>query len=401
MEKIKLSDRANLMPASPIRKLASYADQAKQRGIEVFHINIGQPDIATPQFVFEAMRSHQDRVIRYGPSPGLPELRQAISNYFNRFKLELFPEDIFVTQGGSEAIVFAMEAIANPGDNIVVFEPFYTNYSGFAKMAGVDLVPVPTHVEDGFRLPPSEIIEEKINNRTRGILICSPNNPTGTVYRYEELEMIVRIAQKHDLMILSDEVYREFVFDEKIHISILDIPHAEDRSVIMDSFSKRFSMCGARIGFLATKIPQLKDVFMRFSQARLCPATLEQIGVIAGLNHYDQFIPKMIKEYQKRRDIVFQQLSEIQGSVTLKPEGAFYCVVKLPVRDAEEFAKFMLTDFSYQQQTTMVAPAAGFYASEGQGVDEIRIAYVLEENSLRTSIGLLKMGIDAFNENKG
>lgn len=401
MEKIKLSDRANLMPASPIRKLASYADEAKQRGIKVYHINIGQPDIATPQFVFEAMRNHQDRVIRYGPSPGLPELRKAISNYFTRFKLELLPEDIFVTQGGSEAIVFAMEAIANPGDNIVVFEPFYTNYSGFARMAGVDLVPVPTQVEDGFRLPSAEVIEKKINNRTRGILICSPNNPTGTVYHNEELEMIVGIAQKHDLMILSDEVYREFVFDDKKHISILDIPHAENRSVIMDSFSKRFSMCGARIGFLATKIPQLHDVFMRFSQARLCPATLEQVGVIAGLNHYDQFIPEMIEEYQKRRDIVFQQLSEIQGSVTLKPEGAFYCVVKLPVRDAEEFAKFMLTDFSYQQQTTMVAPAAGFYATSGQGIDEIRIAYVLEENNLKTSIQLLKMGIDAFNGSQG
>lgn len=400
MEKLRLSDRAKYMPASPIRKLASHADQAKQKGIKVYHVNIGQPDIPTPEIVFEAMRNHRDKVIRYGPSPGLPQLRERISNYFQRFDLNLSADEIFITQGGSEAIVFAMEAIANPGDNIIVFEPFYTNYLGFARMAGVELVPVPTHVENGFRLPDRKIVESKIDDRTKGILICSPNNPTGTVYNFDELKMIVDIAEKNDLMVLSDEVYREFVFDAKNHTSILDIPNAEVRSIIMDSFSKRFSMCGARIGFLATKISELQDVFLRFSQARLCPATLEQIGVIAGLDHYDNFIPEMIAEYQNRRDIVFEQLSSIDGAVTLKPEGAFYCVVKLPVRDADEFAKYMLTDFSYQQQTTMVAPAGGFYATPGQGIDEIRIAYVLEEKDLKISIQLLKMGIEKYNEDQ-
>ncbi|MBN1150181.1 pyridoxal phosphate-dependent aminotransferase [candidate division WOR-3 bacterium] len=397
MSSINLSKKAIEMPASPIRKLQTYSDEAKSKGVGVYHLNIGQPDINTPKIIFESMHKWDSQVLSYGPSNGIFELRKAVSNYLERFDANFLPSQIVVTQGGSEAIVFAMQAICNPGEQIIVFEPFYTNYLGFSKMADVELVPVATSVEDGFRIPKDEVIEPKITQRTRGIIICSPNNPTGTVYTHEEMERIARLARKHDLFVLSDEVYREFVFDGKEHVGIYAFDNIADRAIVMDSVSKRFSMCGARIGYLATKNPTLSDAFLRFSQARLCPATVEQIGALAGFEHYDEFIPDMIKEYENRRNTVYEEILKIKKAFTLKPEGAFYCVVKLPVDDADEFAKFMLTDFNYEGQTTMVAPANGFYVSRDKGKNEIRIAYVLEEKRLKSAIDVLERGIEAFN----
>ncbi len=393
----RLSDRAVEMPASPIRKLQTFSDDAKSRGIGVYHLNIGQPDIHTPHFIFEAMHNWESKVLSYGPSNGIFELRKAFCDYFERFNFNILPSQVVVTQGGSEAIVFAMQSICNPGEEILVFEPFYTNYLGFSKMADVKLVPVETSVDDGFRIPAEKMIEEKITPATRGIIICSPNNPTGTVYTSEEMSGIAFLAKKHDLYVLSDEVYREFVFDGRKHVGILSFEEIADRAIVMDSVSKRFSMCGARIGFLATKNPHLADAFLRFSQARLCPATVEQIGALAGFENYDKFIPGMINEYEKRRNVVFDEISVIKGAFTLKPEGAFYCVVKLPVSDADEFCKFMLTDFSLDGQTTMLAPANGFYATPGKGKDEVRIAYVLEQERLKAAIHILSKGIEAFN----
>lgn len=393
---LNLSERAVKIPASPIRKLASYADEAKSKGIEIFHLNIGQPDIHTPGLVFDAMSNFGDNVLSYGPSQGMKVLREEMSKYYKRFNIDFDPSEISVTQGGSEAIIFAMEAICNHGDQIIVFEPFYTNYLGFSIMAGVELVPVQTSVKDGFRLPDMSLIQSKITDKTKAILICSPNNPTGTVYSKAELETVMHIAEVNDLYILSDEVYREFVFDGKKHTSIMNIKNAEKRAVVLDSISKRFSMCGARIGFLSTKISILNDVILKFSQARLCPATVEQVGVIAALKHYDEFMNDMIDEYENRRDIVYREINEIDGVSTLKPEGAFYCVVELPVDDAEDFAKYLLTDFSYQGQTTMVSPANGFYATAGKGKNEIRIAYVLGKENLIKAIRILKRGLDSY-----
>lgn len=393
----RLSKKAVEMPASPIRKLQTFSDDAKSRGVGVYHLNIGQPDIQTPHCIFEAMHNWESKVLAYGPSNGIIELRKAVCDYFERFDYSFLPSQVVITQGGSEAIVFAMQSICNPGEEIIVFEPFYTNYLGFSKMADVELVPIETSVADGFRIPADKVIEEKITPKTRGIIICSPNNPTGTVYTREEMSRIVFLAKKHDLFVLSDEVYREFVFDKKKHVGIMDFEEISDRAIVMDSVSKRFSMCGARIGFLATKNPKLADAFLRFSQARLCPATMEQIGALAGFQHYDEFIPGMIKEYEKRRDVVFGEIGKIDNAFTLKPEGAFYCVVKLPVSDADEFSKFMLTDFTLNGQTTMVAPANGFYATKGKGKDEIRIAYVLEEARLKAAVHVLSKGIEEFN----
>ncbi len=394
-----ISRRGVAMPASPIRKLVPYANDAKNRGIHVYHLNIGQPDIATPRVIFDAIVDYAktEKVLPYGPSDGLPELKKAVAEYLQGYKLDVVPDDVFITTAGSEAIVFAMMAIADPGDEFIVFEPFYTNYNGFARMADVKLVPVTTSVEAGFHLPSAEEIEEKITERTRGIIMCNPNNPTGTVYSHDEVEMIIEIASKHDLFVLSDEVYREFVFDGRKHTSALSFKSESDRIIVMDSISKRFSACGARIGYIVTKNSELKATLMKFGQARLCPPTIEQVGAVAGYRHMDQFMDDMISEYERRRDVVYEELMKIPGVFTRKPEGAFYTVVRLPVDDAEKFAIFMLKDFDVDGKTTMVAPANGFYASEGRGKDEIRIAYVLEVDQLRDAVRILGEGLKAYN----
>lgn len=394
---MKVSKRVEGMQESPIRKLLSYADDAKSRGIHVYHLNIGQPDIPTPSVMYDAIRNYSEHVLAYGPSQGLKTAREAVADYLNTYDYNVAPDEVFITTGGSEAIIFALMAVCDNGDEVIVPEPFYTNYNGFASMADVKLVPLTTTVENGFHLPEQREIEALINSRTKAILYCSPNNPTGTIFERREIEMLVDIAKKHDLYILADEVYREFVFDGRKHTSILEFEDIRERAVMMDSISKRFSACGARIGNIVTKNRELMRGILKLGQARLCPPTIEQIGMIEGYKHMDEFVPGMIAEYEKRRNIVFEAVKSLEGAFTQKPEGAFYTVVKLPVDNADDFAKWMLTDFDVDGKTVMVAPAAGFYASSGKGHDEIRIAYVLKEDDLRDAVSILKAGIEKYN----
>lgn len=393
---MRISKRVSMMQESPIRKLLSYADEAKAKGMHVYHINIGQPDIHTPHVLFSALKNFDEKVLAYGPSQGLKSARETVSQYLKNNNYNVEADDVFITTGGSEAIIFAMMATCDIGDNIIIPEPFYTNYNGFAAMANVEIKPLTTHVEDGFHLPDSREIEKLIDDRTRGILICSPNNPTGTVFTRDEIERVIDIASKHDIYVLSDEVYREFVFDGKEHVSVLEFEEHKDRTIMMDSISKRFSACGARIGNLVTRNRELMKAILKLGQARLCPPTIEQIGMIEAYRHMDEFMDDMMNEYEKRRDTVFECLKSIEGAFTRKPEGAFYCVVKLPVDNADSFAKWMLTDFNVNGKTVMVAPAAGFYASEGKGIDEIRIAYVLNAPDLEDAIHILDEGIKEY-----
>ncbi len=393
---MKTSNRVINMQESPIRKLLPFAVSAKEKGVHVYHLNIGQPDIHTPKIMFDSIRKYSEKVLAYGPSQGLKASRDTIRDYLNKYNYNVNSEDVFITTGGSEAIIFAMMAVCDNRDEIIIPEPFYTNYNGFAAMADVKICPLTTKVKNGFHLPTDNEIEELINEKTKAILICSPNNPTGTVFTREEIERIINIAEKHDLFVLSDEVYREFVFDGKKHTSVLEFEHAKERVIVMDSISKRFSACGARIGNIITKNKELMKGILKLGQARLCPPTLEQIGMIEGYKHMDEFMDDMIKEYEKRRDVVYEEVKSIKGVFTEKPEGAFYCVLKLPIDDADKFAKWMLTDFEVDSKTVMIAPAQGFYASEGKGIDEVRIAYVLNTDDLKDAINILKKGIETY-----
>ncbi|MCD6277488.1 pyridoxal phosphate-dependent aminotransferase [candidate division WOR-3 bacterium] len=398
---MRVSGRGLSMPASPIRRLIPYANKAKERGISVYHLNIGDPDVPTPKVILKAIKGFKQKVLSYGPSEGLKELRKAISDYFGDYGIDVEPENVFITTGGSEAIFFVFSAICDPGDEVIIPEPFYTNYNGFANMAGVKIKPLTLSVENGFHLPPKDDIKHLITDKTRAILICSPNNPTGTVYSREEIQSIIDLALEYDLWVLSDEVYREFVFDGRKHTSVLEFREAAERTVVMDSISKRFSCCGARIGFIVTRNRELWSTLLKFGQARLCPPTIEQMGAIAGFKHWKEFMPGIIDEYRLRRDVVFEELENIEGAFTLKPEGAFYTVVKLPVDDAEEFIKWMLTEFNINGKTTMLAPASGFYSTAGTGLDEARIAYVLNQDKLRDAMNILREGLKVYAGNKG
>jgi aspartate aminotransferase len=393
----RLSARAAGVQASPIRKLVPYAERAKAKGISVYHLNIGQPDIETPQVFWDAVREFPQKVLAYGHSQGLASYLNALSRYYQQAGLAIEPDNIVVTTGGSEAIVFAFLLIAQPGEKIIVFEPFYTNYNGFASMAGVELVPIETKAEDGFHLPSRDIIEEYISPAVRGILICNPNNPTGTLFSRSEIEMIADIGRERGLFVLSDEVYREFVYEGE-HTSIFDIPGVDEYAIMLDSISKRFSACGARIGNLVTRNKKMHEAAVKFGQARLCSPTLEQVGAEAALTLGPEYFNEVIGEYKRRRDVVYDGISAIKGAVCKKPSGAFYAMAKLPVGDAEEFAKFMLADFSVDSKTVMVAPGPGFYASPGKGIDECRIACVLNTDSLKDAMRILKLGVEAFNK---
>ncbi len=398
---MKISKRIIDMQESPIRKLISYADDAKSRGIKIYHLNIGQPDIPTPDYIYDAIKNYSEHVLAYGPSQGLKIARETVAEYLNNMNYDINPDEIFITTGGSEAIIFAMMTVADYGDEIIIPEPFYTNYNGFASMAGLKVIPLLTKVDTGFHLPDENEIEKLITSRTKAILICSPNNPTGTIFTKEEMEMVVKIAKKHNLFVLSDEVYREFVFDNKKQTSILEVDGSAELSIMLDSISKRFSACGARIGYLVSKNRNVMKGVLKLGQARLCPPTIEQIGMIEGYKHMNEFMKQMIEEYQKRRDVVFNNLMKVEGVFTRKPEGAFYVVVKLPVDDADNFAKWMLTDFQIDGKTVMVAPANGFYATPDKGKDEIRIAYVLNVKELEDAIKILASGIKEYNKRFG
>jgi aspartate aminotransferase len=391
-----ISQRGLDIQESPIRKLKPFADQAKEQGIHVYFVNIGQPDIPTPQPVWDELKQFDEKVLSYGPAQGFLDLRQAIADYFGSYDIELNSENVIVTVGGSEAIHFAFSVVSDPGGEVIIPEPFYTNYNGFAACADVNIVPLTLNVEDGFRLPPIETIAKRITPKTRAILLNSPSNPTGTVYTPEELERVVALALKHDLFIIADEVYKEFVYDGATHKSILEYEEITDRAIVVDSISKRFSCCGARIGAVITRNDKVYQSVLKFAQARLCPPTIEQKMALAAYRMGRSYFDPVQKEYQHRRDVLYEGLKDIPGIVIRKPQGAFYYIVRLPIEDTEHFVRWMLTDFHLDNETVMVAPAQGFYSTPGKGTDEVRIAYVLKEEDLERAITVFKAGLQEY-----
>jgi len=391
-----ISRRSKEIQASPIRKLKPFADEAKKRGIYIYHLNIGDPDIATPKAIIDAFHHYNGPILGYGPSQGFEELRQAIADYFAGYDIKLTADNVLITIGGSEAIHFSFSVVADPGDEIIIPEPFYTNYNGYATFADVKIVPLPLKVEDGFRLPPADRIESLITPRTRAVLLCSPNNPTGTVYTAEELKQVVDLVKKYDLFLIGDEVYKEFIYDGLKHKSILEYPEIEDRVIVVDSISKRFSSCGARIGAVITRNEDVYQAILKFAQARLCPPSVEQYAALSAYRLGMDYFEPVRQEYQKRRDVLFAGLTSIPGVVLRKPQGAFYMIPRLPVKDSEHFVQWMLTDFSLNNKTVMVAPGPGFYATAGRGQDEVRIAYVLKEEDLKEAIEILRQGLEKY-----
>ncbi len=393
----KISRRGDQIQESPIRKLAPMALDAVKRGISIHHLNIGQPDIPTPIEFWDAVKCNMHTVLAYGPSIGIPALRESICGYYSRSGISIEPDQVMITTGGSEAVIFSMMATCDPGDEIICFEPFYANYNGFATLSDVKLVPITSSAENGFHLPPSEEITSKITDRTKAILICNPNNPTGTILTDGEIAQLADIVSRHNIYLLADEVYRDFVFDGREHSSILEYPEIADKAVVMDSISKRFSSCGARLGNIVTRNKSLMKTFVKFGQARLCPPTLSQYGATEMYKSMtDDYFTSMVSKYQNRRDILMHELHGQEGIFFLKPEGAFYATIKIPVENTDHFAAWMLTDFSIDGWTTMVAPAEGFYATPGLGLDEIRIAYVLEEDRMRSALEILKAGLQEY-----
>jgi len=393
---MELSKRALDIQASPIRKLAPYADEAKAKGRRVFHLNIGQPDIETPKEIMDAYNHFDEKVLCYGPSQGLLKYRQNLVRYYEKHNIPLQTDDIIVTTAGSEAIIFALLATCNVGDEIIVPEPFYTNYNGFATIAGVKIRPVTTYAEEGFTLPSNEKIIECITDKTRAILFSNPGNPTGAVYLKSDLERLADIALKYNLYLISDEVYREFVYDGLSHTSILHINWIEDRAIMVDSISKRYSACGARIGCVISRNQVLMQSILKFAQARLCPPTIDQLAANAAVDIQDEYFVNVLQEYDKRRNIVYNEVQQIEGVVCVKPQGAFYIIVKLPIEDAEDFAIWMLEKFSEDDQTVMFAPAEGFYATPGLGRNEVRLAYILNEKSLKRAMFLFRKGLQEY-----
>jgi len=392
----KISLRAEEMQASPIRKLIPFAVAARKKGITVYPLNIGQPDIPTPQPIRDAIRNFDQEVLAYSPSQGEDFLVEAFSGYYRQNRIELAPEDIIVTTGGSEAIFFAFLSICDPGDEIIVFEPFYTNYNGMALETGITLKAITTYAEDGFQLPTVETMEKAVTPKTRGILICNPNNPTGTVYSAKALEDLAFIAKKHNLYIIADEVYREFTYDGLHHTSILQIEGMDQHAILIDSISKRYSACGARIGVIASRNKAVMGACMKFAQARLSSPTVEQWGARAGMLMDPSYFAPILEEYQRRRDTVMAGLAKAPGVVCEVPTGAFYVIAKLPIKNAERFAQWLLTDFTHENSTVLVAPAAGFYVTPGLGLKEIRISYVLEVDKLEKAMTALAVAINQF-----
>jgi aspartate aminotransferase len=394
---MRISQRAVAIQESPIRKLAPLAAKARKRGLSIYNLNIGQPDVATPPEFLRAVGGFNDKVLAYGPSDGLPELRAAMVDYFTRYEIALEPRDVLITNGGSEAILFAFNVVADDGEEIIIPEPFYTNYNGYAAMANLRIVPVRAHAEDGFHLPPSEAIEAAITPRTRALLVCSPNNPTGTVLAWEELERLAELAQRHDLFLIADEVYKEFTYDGRRHRSVLELPDVRDRVIVVDSISKRFSACGARVGAAISRNRDVMAAMLKFGQARLCPPTLEQLGAVAAYRLDESYFEAVRAEYQRRRDVLFEALTRDPGIVLRQPRGAFYMIVKMTgVEDSDAFAEWLLTDHAVDGHTVLVAPAGGFYATPGAGVDEVRMAYVLEVPKLERAAAVFLAGLERY-----
>lgn len=397
----QLSEKGIIIPASPIRKLVPYAEAAKARGTKVYHLNIGQPDIATPELALAALHQYTPKVIEYGHSAGKESYRKSLAGYYQNLGIDINKDNIMITTGGSEALNFAFMACLDPGDEVIVPEPFYTNYYSFSIQANVVIKPITTTIENGFALPSIEAFEELITPRTKGILLCNPNNPTGYLYSREELEQLRRIILKHDLYLFSDEVYREFCYDGYQHFSCLQLEGVDEHVVMIDSTSKRYSMCGIRVGALITRNSRVLASVLHFCQARLCAPVLGQVAAEAALRTPPSYFSEVHLEYTARRNFLVETLNRIEGVICPMPGGAFYTIVKLPVRNADHFAQWLLEEFEHERQTVMIAPAAGFYATPGLGQDEARIAYVLKVKDLQKATECLAEALKIYPDRVG
>ena len=391
-----ISQRGQVMPASPIRKLVPFAEEAKKRGRTVFHLNIGQPDIQTPEIALTSLRNLDKKVLEYSHSAGYEGYRRKLAAYYQSIGIQIDYTQLMITTGGSEAILFTLMATLDPGDEIIIPEPFYANYNGFAIAAGVKVIPVVSRIEENFALPVIARFEELITPRTKAIMICNPNNPTGYLYSLEELNQLREVVKRHNLYLFSDEVYREFCYDGQEHHSVLNLKEVDDRTVMFDSTSKRFSMCGIRVGTVVTRNKDLMDSLIKFAQARLSPPGLGQIAAEAALETPGSYFHEVREEYTARRNYLVDGLNSIPGVFCPKPQGAFYTTVRLPVRDAEHFAQWLLTDFHHHNQTVMLAPANGFYSSPGLGANEVRIAYVLKLEDLKNAVECLRAALKEY-----
>jgi aspartate aminotransferase len=393
----KISLKGEQMPESPIRKLVPYADIAKKKGNKVYHLNIGQPDIKTPQVALDAVKNADIKVLEYSHSAGFESYRTKLSAYYKKHGLPIDVADIIITTGGSEALLFAMGSTMDVDDEIIIPEPFYANYNGFSTASGVKVVPVISTIDDGFALPPISAFEKLITPRTKAILICNPGNPTGYLYSKAEILQLAEIVKKHDLFLIADEVYREFIYDGEEHFSVMNVPGLEQHAIMIDSVSKRYSMCGARIGCIVSKNKELMATAMKFAQARLSPPTYAQIASEAALDTPQSYFDDVITEYKDRRDTLIAELQKIEGVKVATPKGAFYCIAKLPVKNADKFAQWLLESYDFNGETVMVAPAAGFYSTPGVGLDEVRIAYVLKKEDLIRAVEILKEALKVYN----
>ncbi|MBN2681923.1 MAG: pyridoxal phosphate-dependent aminotransferase [Bacteroidales bacterium] len=391
-----ISEKAKKMPASPIRKLVPYAEAAKKLGRKVYHLNIGQPDIETPGIALDSVKNMKERVIEYSHSAGNQSYREKLAGYYKGIDIDINANDIIITNGGSEAIIFAFMTCLNPGDEVIIPEPFYANYNGFAVTAGIEVKPITSSINNDFALPAIEEFEKIITPKTKGIVICNPNNPTGYLYSEKELRELSLLVKKYDLYLFSDEVYREFCYDGENHFSAMHIEGLENNVILLDSVSKRYSMCGVRVGAMISKNKDLMSYAMKFAQARLCPPSLGQIASEAALETPKAYFDEVYAEYIERRNFMVEKLNNMEGVYCPKPKGAFYTVVKLPIDDSDRFAQWILEDFEYNNQTVMVAPATGFYSTPGLGKNEVRIAYVLKKEDLANAMEVLEAALKAY-----
>lgn len=393
---LNISAKGKSMPESPIRKLVPYAEEAKKRGVKVYHLNIGQPDIETPEVALNAVRNFKQNVIVYSHSAGNLSLRQKLVEYYKTVNIDVSPEEIIVGAGASEALLFAFQTIMDPGDEVIIPEPFYANYNGFAKNAGIIVKPIFSSIETGFALPPIEEFEKNITEKTKAILVCNPNNPTGYLYSKEELETLRDIVKKHNLFLIADEVYREFTYDGKVHYSSMYLKGIEDNVILIDSVSKRYSACGVRIGWLISKNKEVMSTALKFAQARLSPPSFGQIAAEAAVDTPDEYFQKVTAEYLARRNAVVEGINKIEGAFCPNPSGAFYVVAKLPIDNSDKFCQWLLEDFEFENHTVMLAPATGFYSTSGRGVDEVRISYVLNVDDLNGSVKVLEEALKVY-----
>ena len=392
----EISNKGKLMPESPIRKLVPFAEKAKSNGVKVHHLNIGQPDIQSPISSLDAIRSFNSKVIEYSHSAGFETYRRGLANYYNNIGINVSYSDLMITTGGSEALLFGLNSCLDPGDEIIIPEPFYANYNGFSTSAGINVIPVTTSIKDGFSLPNIDEFEKLITSKTKAILICNPGNPTGYLYSKQELDTLRDIVIKNNLFLFADEVYREFIYDNNVHHSILNLKGLEKHAIVIDSTSKRYSMCGIRIGCIISRNKNVMSTALKFAQARLSPPTFGQVAAEAALETPKSYFTQVINEYVKRRNLLIQRLNNIDGVVCPMPKGAFYAIAQLPVDNADRFAQWLLEEFQFNQQTLMVAPAAGFYSTKGVGLNQVRIAYVLNTKSLNDAIDCLEEALKIY-----